>query len=76
MVDAHAEEAGTKYTPDFCRWLREIPLSASTYRECALELMHGLKKLIDGQPDNVLPCAKRAFFNHFIDGSLIWAESV
>ena len=75
-VDAHAEEAGTKYTPDFCRWLREIPLSASTYRECALELMHGLKKLIDGQPDNVLPCAKRAFFNHFIDGSLIWAESV
>ncbi len=75
-VDVRAEEAGTRYTPDFCRWLREVPLSGSTYRDCAEELMRGLKALIDTQPDSVLPCEKRAFFNHFIDGSLLWTRSV
>lgn len=75
-ADARAEEHGTKYTPDFCRWLRDIPLTASTYGECALELMQGLKSIVDRQPDSVLPYEKRAFFNHFIDGCTLWAKSV
>ena len=74
-ADACAEEAGTRYTPDFCRWLREIPLSGNSYRDCALELMHGLKKLIDTKGNSELPFAKRAFFNHYIDGYCLWASS-
>lgn len=74
-IDAYAEEDGTKYTPDFCRWLREVELTGSTYGDCALELMRGLKKLIDTKGNDELPFAKRAFINHYIDGYLIWVSS-
>ena len=74
-ADAHAEEAGTKYTPDLCRWLREVELTSGNYRDSALELMTGLKKLVDTKGNSELPFAKRAFINHYIDGYRLWASS-
>lgn len=74
-IDAYAEEEGTKYTPDFCNWLRRVPLSQSNYKDCAFELMCGLKNLIDSKGNEDLPYAKRAFFNHYIDGYKIWTSS-
>ena len=74
-IDAYSEELGTKYTPDFCKWLRDIPLTSSNYKDCAIELMHGLKKILNTKNNALLPAQKRAFINHFIDGYLIWANS-
>lgn len=75
-IDAYAEEEGTKYTPDFCKWLAQVKLTKTTYKECAIELMDGLKKVIDSQKNDVLPFKKRAFINHFIDGYKLWADNI
>ncbi len=75
-VDAYAEEEGTKYTPDFCKWLAKVKLTKKTYGECLIELMEGLKDILDRQNNNVLPFKKRAFINHFIDGCKVWGKNV
>lgn len=73
-VDVRAEEFGTKYTSDFCNWIKEIKLTQKTYRDCAIELATKLKEVIDTKSFMELPATKRAFFNQFIDGMKIWTS--
>lgn len=75
-ADACAEEMGTKMTTDFCRWLRSIELTQSSYLACGVELMEKLKALIDALPNDALPAKNRAYVNQVIDGHKVWFETM
>lgn len=75
-VDAYAEEMGTKMTTDFCKWLRSIELTKSTYLECAVELFDKLKALIDRLSNEKLPYKNRAYVNQVIDGHRVWFKTM
>ena len=59
-------------TTDFCKWLRSIELTKSTYLECGIELFNELKTLIDNLPNEKLPYKNRAYINQVIDGHRVW----
>jgi hypothetical protein len=74
-IDVRLEEMGTIMTPDFCRWLRDVQLTERGYLACAHQLINDLKEIMDRQPNNVLPYARRAYMNHIVDGYRIWFET-
>lgn len=75
-VDAKIEEMGTKMTTKFCNWLRQVKLTKHTYLECGIELISGLKELIDNLDNDELPVSQRAYINHVIDGHKVWFETM
>ncbi len=75
-IDAYAEEMGTKMTSDFCKWLRDINLTGSSYLECGVELFDKLKLYIDNLSNENLPYKNRAYINQLIDGHRVWFDTM
>jgi hypothetical protein len=73
-VDLERERVGQQVNEHFLAWLRNTPLSGSSWAECTAELMAGVEKGLSEATD--LNPEQREYFNGYLEGQRAWAKAI